>query len=129
MHILTFDIEEWYIEQKYYGDRKDKYQEYNGYLSSILDLLDEQNIKATFFCLGKIASNFPEVVRKIADKGHEIGCHSNEHIWLNKMSHSAVREDTMRLSSPFKMFQVSPLSVMTPAFYWRTKQLGFRGFI
>jgi polysaccharide deacetylase family protein (PEP-CTERM system associated) len=117
MHILTFDIEEWYIEQKYYGDRKDKYQEYNGYLSSILDLLDEQNIKATFFCLGKIASNFPEVVRKIADKGHEIGCHSNEHIWLNKMSHSAVREDTIEAVKSLQDVSGQPvISYRAPAF-------------
>jgi hypothetical protein len=29
MNILTFDIEEWYIEKLYYGARKEKYQEYD----------------------------------------------------------------------------------------------------
>lgn len=94
MNILSFDIEEWYIEQRYHGARFEKYQEFDRYLKMILDLLSERNIKATFFCLGKIASNFPDVVRQIASQGHEIGCHSNEHIWLTKMTPQELKEDT-----------------------------------
>ena len=57
MKILTFDIEEWYIEKKFNGGHKEKYQEFDYYLKSILDVLDETSTKATFFCLGKIATN------------------------------------------------------------------------
>lgn len=117
MHILTFDIEEWYIEQQYRGGRKEKYQEFDGYLDAISDLLEEQDIKATFFCLGKIASNFPEVVRKIATKGHEIGCHSNEHIWLNKMTPQAVRKDTTSAVKSLQDISGQPVvSYRAPAF-------------
>ncbi|MDD3738374.1 MAG: polysaccharide deacetylase family protein [Lentimicrobiaceae bacterium] len=117
MKILTFDIEEWYIEKAYYGGRKDKYQEYDRYLNSILDILEEQKIKATFFCIGKIAPNFPEVIRKIADKGHEIGCHSDEHIWLNKMKPSAVREDTIEAVKSLQDVSGQPvISYRAPAF-------------
>lgn len=94
MNILTFDIEEWYIEKKFSGGRAEKYQEFDRYLKLILEKLDQTNTNATFFCLGKIATDFPEVIKTIAEKGHEIGCHSNEHLWLTKMTPLALSQDT-----------------------------------
>ena len=94
MNILSFDIEEWYIEKKFSGGRQERYQEFDRYLKLILDTLDKIDTKATFFCLGKIATDFPEVIRVISEKGHEIGCHSNEHLWLTKMSPEQLKKDT-----------------------------------
>jgi polysaccharide deacetylase family protein (PEP-CTERM system associated) len=89
MNILTFDIEEWCLYK-----RQEKHDEFDRYLDVILGKLDEHQIKATFFCLGKMGISFPEVVRKIQLHGHEIGCHSNAHVWLNKMDEKECREDT-----------------------------------
>lgn len=97
MNILTFDIEEWYLQKKYFGDHADKYAQYDQYLGKLLDTLDRRDLKATFFCLGGMATEFPNVVRKIEERGHEIGCHSFRHVWLNKMEEKEVKEDT-RLS-------------------------------
>ena len=94
MNILTFDIEEWYLEKAYFGAKKSKYAEYDRLLEEILKKLDEAGLKGTFFCVGKMAAEFPKVVRKIYDAGHEIGCHSNTHQWLNKMSYEQAMEDT-----------------------------------
>ena len=94
MNILSFDIEEWYIEKKFCGDRAEKYREFDSYLNKILDILDEKNQKATFFCLGRIATDFHYVIRKISERGHEIGCHSNEHLWLTQMTPKQLQEDT-----------------------------------
>lgn len=94
MNILTFDIEEWYIEKKYHGGHKEKYEQFDWYLGEILDLLDATKTKATFFCLGRIATDFPYVIKTIAKRGHEIGCHSNEHIWLSKLTPREVIADT-----------------------------------
>lgn len=95
MNIISFDIEEWYIEKKYHGGHQARYQEFDRYLKLILDILEERNIKATFFCLGKMATDFPKVVKSIAARGHEIGCHSNQHHWLTKMTPEQLREDTI----------------------------------
>lgn len=46
---------------------------------SILSLLAEENVKGTFFFLGRIARDLPDVVRKVAQEGHEIACHGFEH--------------------------------------------------
>jgi polysaccharide deacetylase family protein (PEP-CTERM system associated) len=94
MNILTFDLEEWFIEKTYGGDRKERYVAFDKVLGRILDVLDEVNTKATFFCLGELVNDFPYVIKKIERRGHEIGCHSNKHFWLNKLTHKEVIEDT-----------------------------------
>ncbi len=94
MNILTFDIEEWYLEKILHGGRAFRYQQYDETFAKVMDELDKRGIKATFFCVGKLATDFPDVVRKIAKGGHEIGCHSNEHTWLNKMDEATLRADT-----------------------------------
>ncbi|TAM37071.1 polysaccharide deacetylase family protein [bacterium] len=45
----------------------------------ILDALKEENIKATFFMLGKHVEEYPDVARRVAAEGHEIGNHTYDH--------------------------------------------------
>jgi len=92
MNLLSFDIEEWYL----YRQLPERHAEFDGYLDAILNKLDERQLKATFFCVGEMGRLFPEVIRKIQAQGHEIGCHSNIHTWLNKMTEAECREDTHR---------------------------------
>lgn len=94
MNILSYDIEEWYLEKKFHGGHSSRYKEFDRYFGEILDSLDKYNQKATFFCVGKIASDFPYVINHIVERGHEVGCHSNEHIWLTKMTPKQLRLDT-----------------------------------
>lgn len=63
MKILSFDIEEWYIEKHFKGGRKENIVSMT---SCLLDLntLDKSNSKATFFCVGQLAVEFPEVLKK-----------------------------------------------------------------
>ena len=95
MNILTFDIEEWYIEQTIRGGRSFMYHQFNETLGRVLDEIGSHNIKATFFCVGQLAKRFPDVVRTIASCGHEIGCHSNTHTWIDKMTEEDLRQDTV----------------------------------
>ena len=52
----------------------------------ILDLLDQYGAKATFLLVGKQAETYPELVRMIAERGHEIGNHSYSHRNLTTLS-------------------------------------------
>ncbi len=45
----------------------------------ILQLLDEAGAHATFFTLGWVAERFPQLVRRIAEQGHEIASHGYAH--------------------------------------------------
>ncbi len=48
-------------------------------LPYILDVLDEYNLKITFFVTGQFAKNNPEMIKEMAARGHEIGNHSWSH--------------------------------------------------
>lgn len=56
----------------------------------ILDLLDEYNAKATFFLVGIWVDKYPELVKEIAARGHEIGNHSDSHPQMSKLSASQI---------------------------------------
>lgn len=94
MNILTFDIEEWALAKAGGYGTSAKYAEYDKFLDGILGMLDARGLKATFFCTGLMAQEFSRVVRLIQGRGHEIGCHSHRHTWMNKMTETEAREDT-----------------------------------
>jgi len=45
----------------------------------ILDELKNEGVKATFFMLGEHVKHYPEIARRVAEEGHEIGNHTNDH--------------------------------------------------
>lgn len=49
------------------------------YTPAILDILDQFNVKATFFMVGTHVSRNPELAKRVADRGHEIGSHTYTH--------------------------------------------------
>ncbi len=59
----------------------------------ILDLLDESNIKATFFVLGILAKYRPGLVTQIADRGHEIALHGQNHVAMFTLTRAQAKED------------------------------------
>ena len=60
---------------------------------AILDLLDEYNAKATFFLVGIWVDKYPELVKEIAARGHEIGNHSDSHAHFTQISESKIRQE------------------------------------
>jgi len=62
----------------------------------VLDLFSEHRVRATFFVLGWVAARFPELVREIHSRGHEIGCHSFWHRLVYRLTPEEFREDTRR---------------------------------
>lgn len=48
---------------------------------ALLDYLKVENIKASFFCIGKYVEAFPALAKRIVDEGHAIGIHSQDHHW------------------------------------------------
>lgn len=49
----------------------------------ILDILKENNVKATFFVLGSNAERYPEIVKRAYQEGHYIANHSFTHVYAN----------------------------------------------
>ena len=52
---------------------------YPPHTQNLLAVLEEKQVKATFFVVGNNASKYPEVVRLVAGQGHEVALHAGEH--------------------------------------------------
>ena len=66
------------------------------YLPQMLGILKERNIKATFFIGGSWAKRNPEMLKKIAAEGHELGNHSYSHPHPNSLSKEQNKEQISR---------------------------------
>lgn len=62
-------------------------------VDELLEILDKENIRCTFFFVGTFAEDYPETVRKIYNKGHEIGNHSMKHRDPVKQDFSGIVSD------------------------------------
>lgn len=99
--MLSFDVEDWYHSHNLRGgldwEQWDEYElRVQHGTTRILDLLDEYNTKATFFVLGHVAEQAPELVMEIDDRGHELASHGYNHELLFEQEPSTVRDDIVR---------------------------------
>ena len=58
----------------------------NEQTSELLDILDEYDVKSTFFLVGSWVDNYPESVKEIAKRGHDVENHSNTHPHMPELS-------------------------------------------
>lgn len=65
----------------------------------ILNELEKRGLKGTFFCLGWLAENHPDVIRNIHKAGHQIGCHSYQHQLSTRFTPETFKEDTYKAKS------------------------------
>src|ERR1700722_4757128 len=62
--------------------------------NQVLDILAAECVKATFFEIGRMATAYPEGVRKLRDAGHTIGTHSQNHpLTMNRMPIERARQE------------------------------------
>jgi polysaccharide deacetylase family protein (PEP-CTERM system associated) len=98
---LTIDLEDYYHvsafrEQISAGDWNSQQSRVERNTHLLLDLLDERNCKATFFTLGWVAEKHPSLVRHVAERGHEVACHSLRHRTVFEMTPAEFRDDTLQ---------------------------------
>lgn len=87
--LLTVEVED-YFQVGRFGDliQRDQWYRFETRIErntrKALDLLDQFGIHATFFVLGWVADNLPELVRDIARRGHEVAGMSSEPLIIRK---------------------------------------------
>lgn len=74
----------------------------NEYLQDMLTVLKEHEVHATFFLEGRWAKNNADLVKMIADGGHEIGNHSYTHPNLRNLSTQATRAELVKTNEVIK---------------------------
>ena len=62
----------------------------------LLDIFDEYRVRGTFFVLGWVGERHPGLVRRIAERGHEVASHGYAHRLVYDQTHAAFREDVRR---------------------------------
>lgn len=74
----------------------------NGNMIKILDILDDKNVKATFFITGDFIERFSSLVISINDRGHLIGNHTYSHKNITSLSKEDLVNDIKKLEDKFK---------------------------
>lgn len=135
--LLSFDIEEYFqVENLRPVFPTEKWGSVPGRVSvgveRILSFLEEAGVMGTFFILGWVAERYPEVVRGIASRGHEIACHGYGHDLLTRMTPEEIRADLARSRAvlqdlagvPVKGYRAPNFSI-TPVLYDLLQAEGF----
>jgi polysaccharide deacetylase family protein (PEP-CTERM system associated) len=83
----------------------------------ILDQLDEQEIKATFFVVGEIARSHPGLIRAMVNAGHEVSSHSWDHRRLHRHTPQSFRRDLRKSKDVLEQVTGQPvLGYRAPTF-------------
>jgi polysaccharide deacetylase family protein (PEP-CTERM system associated) len=98
---MSIDVEDWFqvenlkpaIDRSTWDEREQRVVRNT---DRMLELMEAKSIKCTCFILGWVAERQPDLVRRIADAGHEIASHGTGHDLIYSLSHDEFREDVRR---------------------------------
>ncbi|MBE5885098.1 MAG: polysaccharide deacetylase family protein [Lachnospiraceae bacterium] len=82
----------------------------------ILDILERQDVKVTFFMTGGWVEAYPEDVKKIYEAGHELGNHSENHLNMSELSMSEIEEEIMLVHNRVKELTGYDMCVFRPPY-------------
>jgi|LULE01.1.fsa_nt_gb peptidoglycan/xylan/chitin deacetylase (PgdA/CDA1 family) len=66
---------------------------------ALLDTLKARDIRATFFVIGSMAARYPDVIRRMADEGHETGNRTWSHAFLKSHDDEAILDEIDRTAA------------------------------
>jgi len=130
MRILTFDIEDWFHLLENDSTRtEDQWRQFVPRIERntdlILEALSFKGLRATFFCLGWVAKNHSNVIKRIHAAGHDIGSHSYSHQLITEQGYDQFRQDLSRSISVLEELTGSKIRAyrapgfsMTPKTLW-----------
>lgn len=98
-NLLTFDVEDWYhanFANLDFARFRGQASQFRANMEWLLDACAQAGCQATFFVLGTIAEDYPEVVRSIAAAGHEVASHGYSHQLAYQQSLDEFRADVKR---------------------------------
>lgn len=84
------------------------------YTAEILDILDEYDIRATFFVIGTNAEGYPELIRREIESGHEIGNHTYTHTRIPDISNDELRSEVLSCEAAIRSNSYDPYLFRPP---------------
>ncbi|MCE5339083.1 MAG: polysaccharide deacetylase family protein [Methanomicrobiaceae archaeon] len=115
INALSIDLEYWWCSEfltKYLPDEREDILRES--LNPLLGLLEEKDIRATFFVLGAVAEDYPDIVEDIFERGHEIGCHAYSHRTLYELDAPEFEREIKRCLSLLSKY--NPRGFRAPSF-------------
>lgn len=95
-NILCVDLEDWYHANLASGvDKNTAERRVVDNVKTLLSVFKNAEVKATFFVLGKVAEEFPELVKEIDEEGHEIASHGYSHQLVYTQTEEEFRKDIL----------------------------------
>lgn len=93
LHALSVDLEDWYHGDLLRGvvPPHQRVPQVREAVRPILDLFRRANVRATFFTVGEVARDHPDLLRELVDAGHEVACHTMTHPNLWRLSEAGLR--------------------------------------
>lgn len=88
----------------------------NKNIDIVLDILDKNNVKATFFITGEWAKEYPDELKRIAQKGHDLGNHGNNHEYMTKLSEEECIDEIMNLHKQVKDLTGFEMNLFRPPY-------------
>ncbi len=88
----------------------------NEYTKKILDVLDEYQVKCTFFTVEFWATKYSEDLIEIAKRGHEIGTHSKTHPNMSKLSKEQIIDELTSSKSVIENITGNKVTLFRPPF-------------
>jgi polysaccharide deacetylase family protein (PEP-CTERM system associated) len=94
---FSVDLEDWYHGVELPVETWPKYEKRveKGFYT-LLELLEEKNVKATWFTMGWIGKHYPDLIRILVKSGHEIGTHNYHHDIVYQIGPERFREEIRR---------------------------------
>ena len=80
----------------------------------ILDILDKYDVRATFFIVGVNAKNYPDTLKQVSKRGHEIGNHTYSHSILKDKSKEIVKQELFSTEKEIQRVTGKKTSLLRP---------------
>jgi polysaccharide deacetylase family protein (PEP-CTERM system associated) len=101
LNVMSVDVEDWFCVHNLsrlipYTDWDNQESRVERNTQRLLDLFAKHGVEATFFVLGWVADRFPDLVREIERRGHEVATHGYSHQLLTFMQPEEFRVDLLQ---------------------------------
>ena len=93
-------------------------------LPELLDLFKKERIKATFFVTGMMAEQYPDIIHRIPEEGHELGCHGYTHTRFDRMDKEEARTALKQAGKVLRQFERNLVSFRAPNLQFPKDYLG-----
>ena len=87
---------------------------YPPFTQELVAVLEEKQVKATFFVVGNNAAKFPDIVKLVASKGHEVALHAGEHKDFLKLNSSELAGNISSGKKVLEELTGKPVKYMRP---------------